>query len=182
MYRSLLTTFLIGVMGGGLVWFAFMQPEERDVATLDLSQFAGVHTIQQSDEQFVLKLVESETPEFEENPMLFVQLVVTDAETGQLVDAEIRVGYAAVVGEVIVLDEQGYEQKCAGHTCEFLFAHVEPDHAYFLLVTAEGYEPWPQRLVWDARWSVKMGIPVKLTPITQRETTEIHDGITTIFV
>ena len=179
MYRTLLTTFLIGVMGGGIVWFAFLQPEERDTATLDLSQFAGVHTIQQSDEQLVLRLVESETPEFEEDPMLFVQLVVTDAVTGQLVDAEIRVGYAAVVGEVIVLDEEVYEQRCAGHTCEFLFAHVAPGHAYFLLVTAEGYEPWPQRFVWDAQWSVKVGIPVKLNPVMNDERRMTSEGEST---
>ena len=161
--KGLIITFLLSIIGGGMIGLDWFFPPGSGAESVDFSRFARVDQVTVDEGQLLLDLEETAEDEIETNPVLVVQFVVMDGETGALVEAEIDIGYGEIVGDGVLLDAAEYERHCDGHTCELLFTRVDPGHAYFLQVTAEGYEPWHQRLTWFAKRSTQMDIPIKLT-------------------
>ncbi len=153
-------SFLIGILLAvlaGTVWLRPVQPPAGEEVTL-------------------LTLRDDRPDLAEESPILTVQIEVTDQVTGEAIEAVTAVGYATVAEGEKRLPDEAYTGRYVGAMTQFGLTGVESGHAYYLLVTAEGYEPWAKQLTWQANRSVTLEIPVQL------QKREIASGLVQIAV
>ena len=99
-----------------------------------------------------------------EPPKLVIELTVVDALTAETVDGHLYMVQAPLVDDLDELDRPfSNDERCSG-SCTAIVGTNQADHAYYLLIVADGYEQWSRRMVFMGEKDKRVELMVQLVP------------------
>ena len=99
-----------------------------------------------------------------EPPKLVIELTVVDVLTAETVDGRLYMAQAPLVDDLDELDRTfSNDERCSGN-CTAVVGTNHADHAYYLLIVAEGYEQWAKEIEFRGERDKTLQLTATLAP------------------